>query len=239
MKPWISGPKELLDHAYQHLVIGSPFDYRIAMISIDNAVELSIRTYLSLPKRIRGSDGPTRREIEAAFGFPELLNLIESHGGDHLSGIELGDIEWYHRIRNTLYHDGNGVTVEKDKVDAYNQIAQLLFTNLFGTPIELETDNPAATLLGNFILKWAKLEARVRNLAEKYLPKAYRGHRTVLSYYDGLVEKGVIRPTYRQNLDDLSQIRNSVVHNTDSSEINNLDEHIANLDLLINDLPVE
>jgi hypothetical protein len=29
-----------------------------------------------------------------------------------LIGIELGEIEWYHKIDNQLYHDGNGITVE-------------------------------------------------------------------------------------------------------------------------------
>ena len=54
-----------------------------------------------------------------------MLNLLEKFGGDKPQGIELGDIEWYHRLRNTLYHDGNGVTVDPEKVDAYNQIANL------------------------------------------------------------------------------------------------------------------
>jgi len=63
------------------------------MISIDNAVELAIRTYLGLPRRVRGTDGPPRRELESASGFPDLLDLLEKYGGDKLSGIELGDIE--------------------------------------------------------------------------------------------------------------------------------------------------
>ncbi len=40
-KPWTSGPKELLDHARSHLGSRTAFDCRIAMISIDNAVELA------------------------------------------------------------------------------------------------------------------------------------------------------------------------------------------------------
>jgi len=35
------------------------------MISIDNAVELAIKTYLGLPKRIRGYEGPTRKRIDS------------------------------------------------------------------------------------------------------------------------------------------------------------------------------
>ena len=47
--PWIDGPRELLQHAIDHLTQGDDFDRRVAMISIDNAVELTIKTYLGLP----------------------------------------------------------------------------------------------------------------------------------------------------------------------------------------------
>ena len=77
-RPWTSGPRELLDHAIGHLHNGGAFDYRIAMISIDNAVELAIKTYLGLPKRVRGSDGPSRQRLQdAGTSFPSLLYLIE------------------------------------------------------------------------------------------------------------------------------------------------------------------
>ena len=128
MKPWTSGPRELLKHAIEHFEKGSAFDYRISFISIDNSIELMIKTYLGLPKRIRQSQGPSRRKLsDASNSFPELLDLLEEFGNDKLEGIELGDIEWYHRIRNTLYHDGNGVTVDKEKVDSYLQISIILF----------------------------------------------------------------------------------------------------------------
>jgi hypothetical protein len=70
-RPWTSGPRELLDHAIGHLHNRGPFDYRIAMISIDNAVELAIKTYLGLPKRVRGLDGPSRQRLQdAGTSFP-------------------------------------------------------------------------------------------------------------------------------------------------------------------------
>ena len=71
------------------------------MISIDNAVELAAKTYLGLPRRARGRNGPGRRKLEAASeSFPALLDLLDEHASDRLTGIDLGDIEWYHRLRN-------------------------------------------------------------------------------------------------------------------------------------------
>jgi hypothetical protein len=238
-KPGITGPKELLDHATEHLQLGKPFDYRFAMISIDNAVELAIKTYLGLPRRIRGTEGPSRRELENAIGFPELLDLMEQYGEDQLSGIELGDIEWYHRLRNTLYHDGNGVTVDPEKVDAYHQVARLLFHNLFNTSIELPVEPPASTLLGEFVIKWATLETRLKQLTEKHLPKHDRGYQSVITMYDGLTAKGIIKPTNRASLGELIDIRNSVVHAPVVPQANELRSYLDILDSLIEQLLVD
>ena len=48
-KTWASGAIELLRHADSHIHLDTAFDKRIAFISIDNAVETLMRTFLSLP----------------------------------------------------------------------------------------------------------------------------------------------------------------------------------------------
>jgi hypothetical protein len=138
-KPWMTGPTELLCHALEHLKKGTPFDYRISLISIDNAVEIAIKTYLGLPKRIRKSTGPSRKKLqEAGASFPDLINLFEQFSSEQNKDINLGEIEWYHRLRNTLYHEGSGITVDPDKVDSYLQIAKILCQKLLGASIEDE-----------------------------------------------------------------------------------------------------
>lgn len=238
-KPWTSGPKELLEHAKKHLQERTAFDFRIAMISIDNAVELAIKTYLALPKRIRGTEGPPRRELETAQGFPDLLDLLEKYAEDKLSGIELGDIEWYHRLRNTLYHDGNGVTVDPEKVDAYNQVANLLFQNLFGDPGKAGHAPEPETLLGEFVLKWASLEFQVRRLAAKHLPKraAGVGVDPVGSLYDGLIAKGVVPSNLRGRLEELIRARSHVIHNPAPVPAEQLTRLVAEVEALSQALP--
>lgn len=54
------------------------------------------------------------------------MDGLEEFASDKLTGIELGDIEWFHRLRNQLYHDGNGITVEKEKVETYAAISKIL-----------------------------------------------------------------------------------------------------------------
>ena len=49
---WASGALELIRHADTHINLETAFDGRIAFISVDNAVETSIRVFLSLPSSI-------------------------------------------------------------------------------------------------------------------------------------------------------------------------------------------
>ena len=52
---WITGSVELLNHGIKHIKESSEdnnFDYRIAMISIDNAVEATMKTYITLIRKV-------------------------------------------------------------------------------------------------------------------------------------------------------------------------------------------
>ncbi|MFC1918837.1 hypothetical protein ACFLWW_02545 [Chloroflexota bacterium] len=223
-KVWISGPRELLDHAFSHLSGGKAFDYRIAMISIDNAVELAIKTYLSLPKRIRGSDGPSRKRYEeASSSFTSLVDLLEEYAGNRLGGIELGDIEIYHRLRNTLYHDGNGVTVDPEYVDSYLQIAQVLLDNLLGVKLENTQTTLPSSSLGDLVSKWAQLSVDVRYLNDIHTGKHLQSGEPILHTVDRLVTSGVLDKNFRNRVRIVNNMRNKLVHSV-TSPLN--EEHI-------------
>ncbi len=233
-KIWTAGPRELLDHAFSHLTGGKVFDFRIAMISIDNAVELAIKTYLSLPKRIRGLEGPSRKRLEeASLSFPALLDLLEEYAGSKLSGIELGDIEVYHRLRNTLYHDGNGVTVDPEYVDSYLQIAKILLNNLLGVRVEAEETSLPSSSLGDLVSKWAIVVEEVRNLHDIYVEKEISINEPVLHTVDRLITAGILDRQFRNRLKHVNNIRNKLVH---SASIPLEEENINNIVEELNDL---
>ena len=129
--PWTSGPRELLVHAKDHLAKGTDVDNRFAMISVDNAVELMLKTYLILPKRVTGLDLSRSEKEEYTKYFATALSKVEELVPDRVSGVPLGEIEWFHRIRNQLYHEGNAITVEREKVQAYLRRAEDLMHGLF------------------------------------------------------------------------------------------------------------
>ncbi len=120
--PWASGPREILEHALSLLREDSDVNRRLAMLAVDNAVELMVKTYLGLPKRITGISLP-RKDFEAiSQSFTRLLDTLENVASEKMIGINLGEIEWYHRVRNELYHQGNGLTVVREKVVVYAEL---------------------------------------------------------------------------------------------------------------------
>ena len=213
MKPWSSGPTELLRHALGHFENGSPFDNRIAFISIDNAVELIAKTYLGLPKRVRKTNGPPRKRLqEASYSFPDLLDLLEEYGSAELEGIDLGDIEWYHRLRNTLYHEGSGVTVDPEKVDGYFQIARILLKNLLEEDLHPEVELEPKSPVGEIVLRSSQLEHNIRVLYQKHFPAEDPSAIPMMTAIARLADKGVVSEEIVDKLQKTTAVRNEAVH---------------------------
>lgn len=207
--PWTSGPAELLQHGLSLLRHDSDLNRRLAMIAIDNAVELMIKTYLSLPRRVTGVSLSRKEYQEIADSFPQLLDAIERYAADRLAGVELGDIEWYHRLRNQLYHQGSGLTVERKKVEVYAEVARVLFENLFGFELAVQPE-PVRDRMGAFLTAWVDVE----RLLPRWAPT--RGARSrVLTFPLPLTLSiaGAIQTVEDvQQVNRLRDLRNRVVH---------------------------
>ena len=95
--PWASGPKEILRDGLDLLRSDSESNRRLAMIIVDNAVELTIKTFLGLPKRITGIHVPRARYQEIAESFPKLLDAAKK--GAVLEVHELRDCTMVLEVR--------------------------------------------------------------------------------------------------------------------------------------------
>lgn len=209
--PWASGPAEILKHGLELLKKDSDANRRLAMISIDNAVELMIKTYLGLPQRVTGLKITRNDYQEFAESFPKLLDALEKYAGSKLEGIDLGEIEWYHRLRNQLYHQGNGLTVERDKVEVYAELSNILFTNLFGFRL-VEPAEDTAVLLGQFMQAWVDFE-KVISDAITSLKIDTRGRPVIpLQAMEVLAKEGYISRVELEEIHQIRKIRNEVVH---------------------------
>lgn len=126
---WANGSLELLNHGLNHIKEGKEFDFRIAMISIDNSVELSIKTYFSQNRR---SLNLSRKDLQQSKRyFPQLLDIFGNNNRINISNEDLDAIEFYHSIRNNLYHEGAGINVQENIVKAYYALAYDLISKLF------------------------------------------------------------------------------------------------------------
>lgn len=208
--PWASGPREILKHALELLRKDSDTSRRLALIIADNAVELMIKTFLGLPKRVTGLQIPRAKLQEVSESFPKLLDTLEEHGGNKLDGVNLGEIEWYHRLRNQLYHDGNGLTVDREKVQVYAELAKLLFQRLFNEELGVDL-GPDAAPLGDFLSRWAQLERDLVNYSE-FVADTYGRTPNVLAAARVLMEEGRMSPVLFDKFRNLLETRNKLIH---------------------------
>ncbi len=200
------------------------------MISVDNAVELLVKTWLGLPKRSRGTPGPGRKELEAASeSFPGLLDLLDKHASGMLSGVDLGDVEWYHRLRNQMYHNGNGITVERSKVEAYFQIAKSLYEDLFGTPLNLDDSGAKHTKTGEFLSLWASFDRGFRQLLP---PKDNLAYSWKKEYLESVSAEAAAL------WEQLTRFRNELVHGLSTPSAKDVDQKLADLRRLMSILGI-
>ena len=212
--PWASGPKEILQHGLALLHKDSDANRRLALLSIDNAIELTIKTFLGLPKRISGIEIPRKEYAEFSESFPRLLDALEKYAEEKLDGIDLGEIEWFHRLRNQLYHQGNGLTVDREKVEIYSELAKLIFRNLFESDLEVPLEDQHQ-LLGDFLASWVKFEQTMTELAENNKEALSTIHgRTKPPFFllKKLYELGKIEEKDIEKIEKLRKLRNDVVH---------------------------
>jgi hypothetical protein len=209
--PWASGPAEILKHGLDLLRQDSDSSRRLAIISIDNAVELMIKIYLGLPRRVNGLKITRAEYQEFAESFPKLLDALEKHAAVKLGLLNLGEIEWYHRLRNQLYHQGNGLTVEKGKVEAYGQLAAALFENLFDAkPLPAVDDD--YLLLADFIYAWSVFARAANELSSFYYFDENGDLRTTLNYANELrLNKYLLNSEYEE-VKGLWIVRNEIVN---------------------------
>ena len=209
--PWASGPGELLKHGIKLLKKDSDSNRRIAMICIDNSVELMMKTFLGLPKRITGINLSRKEYAEISESFPKLLDALEIHAAKRLEGLDLGEIEWFHRLRNELYHQGNGLTVELNHAEVYAEIANLLFYNLFDFKL-IEPEEDDTELLGSFMNSWINFEKTARNIA--FVWDDYEIMRKPLDAVRFLHKVKVLTNKEINELETIRHVRNEVVHGT-------------------------
>lgn len=136
LKRWAVRPFELIHHAEIHYRKDSDYDRRLALISFDNSIEVSITTYLSLNPIHRSNRQYSKEDVKKwLVNFHTKLDFFELEIQNR--GLpqhkEKADIVWYHEQRNEHYHGGGSGVPEKRTLDEIRQVALWIFSVLFET----------------------------------------------------------------------------------------------------------
>ena len=210
-KTWASGALELLNHADEHINKGQAFDQRIVFISIDNSVETAIRTFIFMPFSLSKVKFSFKEKEEIGNSFPKMVNLLSEKASSKISGIELSDIEFYHRLRNQLYHDGTGLSVDKNHLEAYRTIGELLLKSLF--KIEFNY-SPTDKSLSSLIVFWEEIVKMIKQLFHSNNIDCSKTFK-----WEEALQKNIITKQQISLFNELKRIRNEQVHSL-SNEIN-------------------
>jgi hypothetical protein len=145
---------------------------------------------------------------------------LDRFAADKMTGVDLGDVEWYHRLRNQLYHSGNGITVERARVEAYFQIAVALFENLFGQVPDLNDKASIQTRTGEFLQLWTRFDQLLR---QQLPPK------DGLAYYWKREFLQSVSDEAATLWDHLREFRNNLVHGLETPANPQLERSIQDL----------
>jgi len=106
---------------------------RLALIILDNAVEVALKSYASYHSLLKDS------KVTSQEAFSSILGIIKDQ--NKIVNSEEKDIQKYHKIRNELYQGANLATVKDSVIDEYIVLAKILLARLYdfrGSKLEWE-----------------------------------------------------------------------------------------------------
>jgi hypothetical protein len=162
--PWQSGPTELIAHAIEHHHKGTESDNRIAFLLFDVGVETLFKTYLTLPDGVAQFQIKRSERLQAAEGnFHELLRAVQNSNPKKGSEFNFAHLEYYHELRNTLYHQGNRVTtVSTHQLEEYAGVAVKLLKEYLD--IEVNEANEQELVQPNKFQGLARIRKNIASL---------------------------------------------------------------------------
>lgn len=143
LHPWHEGPFELIVEAELHRQAGSETDKRLALINFDNAIEVTIGTYLELHPMLRGNRTYARSDVERWLdNYHSRLDFLFSEC-DRRSISVVVRREYFihfHDLRGEQYHQGRPAAPYSRDIEYARQAAIWAFAMLFDQDSE-EVEN--------------------------------------------------------------------------------------------------
>jgi len=133
-KPWARKAFELIFHAEHHWRRGNDYDKRLALISFDNSIEVSISIYLGLNPIQRGNQPYDKEKVKSwLHNYHSKLDffseeLVRRKLPEHRNKAH---IIWLHDQRNEIYHGSSGGVPELATLEEIRFVALWVYSILF------------------------------------------------------------------------------------------------------------
>lgn len=181
--------------------IDSDFNHRIAFLLFDVGVETLFKTFLTLPESVTHAQGSySDRKRAAESNFHDLTRGVLSAAGSRLAHVDLSYIQFYHDLRNKLYHQGNGITIPFDQVKGYAEIAVNLLNVLLDTDLSDVLNEPKAKLQEK--QRIAEIEAKI-NVQSKEVKKSLGQLKDELLIVVKILEPKLVMPSFTKQYENL------------------------------------
>ena len=171
IKVWMSGAIELIEHAIEHLDSGTPVDLRFVIIHADNAVELTARSYIEFGDRALFRKIPRAEWIRNSRYFEWLLGKLHENVIGYSDELD-ANLAFLHSLRNKLYHQGSGLTVQPNVAEDLVAQAARLISLLFGHRVALS--------LRGYRSRWTRRQLDIPEIASALHKEL--GSETVLKF---------------------------------------------------------
>jgi len=138
-KPWQVLPAKIVQLANEHASKNTDFDHQLAFLLLDVGVETALKVYL-INKKL---------DVEKIY-FSDLIKKVKEELAKENLDAELDDVEYFHKVRNKLYHQGDGVKPTSENLHRYSELASKLLKILINVDIfqiESEDTKPKYSIL--------------------------------------------------------------------------------------------
>lgn len=198
--PWQQGPKELIKHALIHFNNNTEHDLRISYLLLDVGIETLFKTFLTIDTNITNLDSSYSERKKATSGnFHMLLEQIYKEVGAKLENenINKSHISFYHDIRNKLYHQGNGITIPKEKVLNYAKISVKLLKLLLNIDLSYKLNKPK--ILKKNKEKYEDKKEKLHQIIKK-LEQLIREIKYEIEMAIELIDHNLLLPSFKNSL---------------------------------------
>ncbi|MEZ9469248.1 hypothetical protein AB4211_02365 [Vibrio lentus] len=145
LEAWQKAPVKIVGEAVNHASKNSEEDNLIAFLLLDVGAEMLLKTYLGLPKKITGATtSEDERYSIIRKGFHDVVEGVKN-SRQGISLKDLARVEFFHGIRNKLYHQGNGLTVQRIHLEEYISVIKVLFKQLLKVDLDEQLSNTSLT----------------------------------------------------------------------------------------------